>query len=56
MEAFIGYWVLACIALMFTMPLTALAITTRRNRASDERLKIAILQAIAEQQKKHNNA
>ena len=55
MEAFIGYWALACIALMFTMPLTALAITARRNKAADERLQIAILKAIAEQQKKHKN-
>ncbi len=55
MEAFIGYWALACIALMFTMPLTALAITARRNKAADERLQIAILKAIAEEQKKLNN-
>ncbi len=55
MEAFLGYWVLACIALMFTMPLTALAITSRRNKQSDERLRMAILKAIAEEQKKYNN-
>ena len=56
MEAFIGYWALACIALMFAMPLTALAITARRNKDADERLQAAILLAIAEQQKKQNNA
>ena len=52
MEAFIGYWVLACIALMFAMSLTALAITGRRNKEADERLQAAILHAIAEQQKR----
>ncbi len=55
MEAFIGYWALACIALMAAMPLTALAITARRNKEADERLQAAILQAIADHQKNLKN-
>ena len=55
MEAFIGYWALACIALMAAMPLTALAITARRNKEADERLQMAILQAISDHQKNLKN-
>jgi len=55
MEAFIGYWAIACIALMAAMPLTALAITARRNREAEERLQAAILQAIVEHQKSLKN-
>ncbi len=56
MEAYLGYFIIGAMAVIISMPLTALAITARRNKEADKRLRIALMNAMVEAQNNRENA